>query len=122
MSACWAATVSSRFPLPAMRIGTLGRCCLQVSGDVLEVIDALPGARVRQLGGLEFLAHVARAEAEFEAAVAEVIDGGRIASQQRRLVEAGVEHVGPHPHGGRGRRKIAVSTGNGAGAPMWSGR
>src|SRR5271156_3031473 len=77
---------------------------LEVSGDVLEVVDTLPGARVWQLGSLELLTHVAGAQAEIETPVAELIDFGGVTNQQGRFVKAGIEHVGPQPHGG-GRRR-----------------
>ena len=87
---------------------------------MLEVVDAVPGARIRQFGGLEFLAHVAGAQAEVETAVAEQVHAGDVAGQQGRLVEAGIETYVPT------RMCVvtcatAVNTGNGAGAPRWSG-
>src|SRR5271168_4628802 len=77
---------------------------LEVSGDVLEVVDTLPGARVRQFGGLELLLHVAGAKAEVETPVAELVDLGDVTSKQGRFVKARIEHVGPQPHCG-GRRR-----------------
>ena len=44
---------------------------LQVGRHVFEVVDPGPGTRVRQLGGLEFLADIAGAQPDLEAAVAE---------------------------------------------------
>ena len=44
------------------------------------------------------------AQAEIETPVAELIDFGGVTSQQGRFVKAGIEHVGPQPHGG-GRRR-----------------
>ena len=65
---------------------------------MLEMVDTLAGGRVRQLGSLEFLAHVPGAEAEVD-----------------RLLAT------PFPDNAFGLRDradaIAVSTGNGAGAP-----
>ena len=51
--------------------------------------------------GSETLATPAGTETEVEASVAELVDLGRVTSQQSGLVEAGVEHVGAQPHGGR---------------------
>ena len=49
------------------------------------------GARVRQLGCLELLAHISRAQPELESPLGEIAHGGDIPGKQRRLVEPRVE-------------------------------
>ena len=99
-------------------------------GHVLTHVlgDVLAGARraavrvgKRHLGGLELLLHVAGAQAQFEAAAAEIAQRGDVAGQQCRLVEAGVEDERPEPSECLGAAAAIVNVGNGAGAPRWSG-
>ena len=71
---------------------------------------ALAGARIAQLGGLELVLRIARAQAQLEPAVGQVVQRLHVARQQCRLVEAGVEHERPHPQrlgrrGGRHQRR-----------------
>ena len=88
MFACRAATVSSRFAVARDQDRHVGQVLAHVLGHVLQVVDALASAGVRQFGGLELLAHVARAEAQLEPAAGEVTQRRHVAGQQRRLVEA----------------------------------
>ena len=82
----------------------IGQVLVHVLDDVLHVVDPLPSARVRQLGCLELLTHISRAQPELESPVGEIAHGADVPGQQRGLVETGVEDEGADAQRARGRR------------------
>ncbi len=90
----------------------VGRMLAQVLGGVAQIVDAFACAGEGQFRGVELFAHVARAEPEVEPAAGQIPQGGGIARQQRRFVEAGIEHERPDAQragrrgdGGQGRER-----------------
>ena len=67
---------------------------VHVLGDVTQPVHPLARGGVRQLGLLELLLDVSRAEAEVEASATEVTQRRNVAGQQRGPVEARVQHEG----------------------------
>ncbi len=76
---------------------------MHVLDDVLHVVDPLARAGVRQLGGLELLTHISRAEPELEPPVGEIANGADIPAEQRRPVETRVQDERPEAQRARGR-------------------
>jgi hypothetical protein len=83
----------------------IGQVLAHVLHDVLHVVYPLARAGVQQLGCLELLAHISRAQPELESPLGEIAHGADIPGKQRRLVEPRVEDERSESQraGGRGR-------------------
>ncbi len=72
------------------------------------MVDAAPGRWEFDSGRLELLLDVARAQAELDTAVGQLVDGRHVAGEQHRVGECRVEDEGPDAEafgGGGGRRE-----------------